>query len=94
MNEVLVEKKFVGFRSDNKALFEKTLDRFSTRKHDRFIVLSGDDVVVEKDPIRVLEYPPDSDVIVTWTGKWNSDIFRFKVKDLCEYHDKIMKEKQ
>jgi len=47
--------------------------------------MAGDTIVVEPELRKVLQSDDDCDVIFHWRGKWRSDFFHFKIRDLRAY---------
>lgn len=72
-----------NFRSDNDRLFELS-DVLSASKlnHTPFIIFNGDKVELVRNGYDLLEYPPDTEVMVQWRGEWRSDFFHFTCRQL------------
>lgn len=62
---------------------------YSELKHTPFVVFNGKSVELCFNAKSLIEnYKPNTDVIGQWTGKWRSDFFKFKVKDVIEYFNR------
>jgi len=77
-------RTFTGVRHDLDDFFKMT-DALTSedRCHYPFIVLTpaGHVVIERKGSGLATQYPPESNVLCQWPGKWRSDFFHFTVKE-------------
>jgi len=90
MNSISMIELTTAGRTDVYDYFRKSGIREAKRlNHTPFLVflLNGNRVTVTiVDSIKeLLDYPSETPVMAQWSGKWNSDYFRFTVADLKNY---------
>lgn len=75
-----------GFRHDIAAFFEKSGVRdIAKLTHNPFIVLLDRIEICDNARDLMDKYPPETEVIAQWPGKWSSHFFHFTVQDLISH---------
>ena len=75
-----------GFRKSDEAYFDWVHSASMTEKQvSPFIVLINKDTHAVTNLDRLLTYPPSTNVLQAWPGKWRTDVFSFRLIELIEW---------
>lgn len=75
-----------GFRHDLAAFFDKSGVRdIAKLTHNPFIVLLDKIEICDNAIDLLAKYPPETEVIAQWPGKWSSHFFHFTVQNFADH---------